>query len=129
MTFIRIALIALFIMSVPTLSGRAAAQTPGANTQPVFFSAIPDLPIMPGLRELPDQTVVFDKAQGRIVESVAFIESQFEEEVRRYYQTTLPQLGWVAAGDLDYVRAEERLHLSFERIEDERFLHVRIAPQ
>ena len=41
----------------------------------VFFSAIQDMPIMPGLHELADQTVMFDKPQGRIIEAVAEIDS------------------------------------------------------
>lgn len=94
-----------------------------------FFSAIPDLPIMSGLEELPDQTVMFDKAQGRIVESVAVIESQFENEIRVYYQETLPQLGWTRGDDGQYFRGNEVLQMNFERVEDERFLRVRVSPK
>lgn len=98
-------------------------------SRPVFFTAIPDLPIMDGLHELPDQTVMFDKAEGRIIESVAAIDSHFDEEVRSYYLKALPQLGWVPHEAGVYMRGSERLQMNFEQVEDERFLRVRISPQ
>lgn len=112
-----------FVIGAPTLVSAENIDSP------VFFHSIPDVPIMPGLRELPDQTVMFDKAQGRIVESVAIIESQFNEEVRVYYEDALPQLGWKRIDSGHYERAEERLQIGFEQIEDERFMRIRVAPK
>lgn len=103
----------------------------GAETiqKPVFFAAIQDMPIMQGLRELTDQTVTFDKPQGRIVEAVAQIDSLSEEAVRQYYAQTLPQLGWETLEEQKYVRGNEHLSLTFEQVEDERFLRITLTPK
>ena len=36
-----------------------------------YFSALPDLPVMPALEEVPEAGVSFDKPEGRIVEVYA----------------------------------------------------------
>ena len=75
-----------------------------------FVAGIEDLPLMPGLAEVRDAGVVFDKPGGRIVEAYA------EGAVRRaevigFYRQTLPQLGWQSAGDTAYRREGERLEI------------------
>lgn len=71
------------------LTALAAAAGAGA----AFVTEIEDLPLMPGLTQPPDSGVVFDKAAGRIVETYAVGDLQ-AGEVRRFYDRTLPQLGW-----------------------------------
>src|SRR3546814_17721527 len=56
----------LFCLAAPP--GDAAAQD-GAGSG--YVAGIPDLPLMPGLKELPDSGLVFDKPGGRIVEAFA----------------------------------------------------------
>ncbi len=83
-----------------------------------FFSNISDLPLMSGLYELPDAAVVFDKEEGRIVESAAAGEGVHHTQVIDFYTKTLPQLGWVvvssapAAGVGLYQRNGEMLSLT-----------------
>ncbi|WP_435641028.1 hypothetical protein [Micavibrio aeruginosavorus] len=83
-----------------------------------FFSNISDLPLMPGLYELPDAAVVFDKEEGRIVESAAAGEGVHHTQVIDFYTKTLPQLGWAvvssapAAGMGLYQRDGEMLNLT-----------------
>ena len=92
----------------PLLSaGPAAAQDANA-----YFSDLPDLPVMPGLEELPEAGVSFDKPEGRIVEVYAR-GAVTAEEILRFYQQTLPQLGWEAAGGERFRREGEVLDLSF----------------
>lgn len=105
-----------------------AVQTSDAPSA-VFFSAIQDMPIMPGMHELADQTVMFDKPQGRIIETVAEIDSVSKEQVQAYYKETLPQLGWSALEGDNYARGTEHLSLIFEEIEGERFLRVMLTPR
>jgi hypothetical protein len=106
----------------------AAAQTP-AQQDAQFFTAIADMPLMPGLIELPDQTVMFDKPEGRIIESVAEIESVSEEDVSKYYNTTLPQLGWSRIAENTYTREGEQLNLKFETLQRHRFFRITVTPQ
>lgn len=94
-----------------------------------FFSAIQDMPVMPGLVELPDQGVMFDKPEGRIVESVAAIQSGSREAIRAYYDSVLPQLGWTRLDIDKYMRENEDLQLGFETNEGRQFLRIMVAPR
>jgi hypothetical protein len=96
--------------------------------EPLFFSSIRDVPVMPALTELPDQTVVFDKAEGRIIESIAEIHDATNQQILEYYASTLPQLGWIAENPQSYTRETERLRLQFEKLDKHRFLRLMIAP-
>ncbi len=76
-----------------------------------FLSAVNDLPLMPGLAEVADATMMFDAPQGRIVE--AYATGALEPgAVTKFYADTLPQLGWTPAGD-GYERDGERLVIDF----------------
>lgn len=59
-----------------------------------FFSAIRDLPLMPGLTERPEAAIVFDHEGGQV--STALASGPVEPAaVRRFYRRVLPPLGWV----------------------------------
>ncbi len=77
-----------------------------------FFSGIEDLPVMPGLEQMRDAGVSFDKPEGRIVE-VAASGKVSRRAVVEFYRAVLPQLGWRAAGKGRYRREGEHLNLSF----------------
>jgi len=63
---------------------------------------------MPGLREITEAGMVFDKPSGRIVE--AFAEGPVSRQaVAEFYDSTLPQLGWRAGPDLSFSREGEQL--------------------
>ncbi|MGF1592310.1 MAG: hypothetical protein ACFCUW_03465 [Kiloniellaceae bacterium] len=104
---------------------QAVAQGGGTDA---YVEGIPDLPLMPGLKALPDSGLVFDKPGGRIVE--AFAEGSLTpESVRSFYDQTLPQLGWQREGTGAYLREGERLNLDLS--EDARGItvHFRLFPQ
>ena len=101
--------LALLCLLIPALSlGQAATQEPGR-----YFTELPDLPLMPGMAEMPDAGVSFDKPEGRIVEVYAQGEGT-EDEVLRFYRRALPQLGWEAAGPKRFRREGEVLNLEVE---------------
>ena len=75
-----------------------------------FVAGVEDLPLMPGLAEVRDAGVVFDKPGGRIVEAYAE-GSVGRSEVIGFYRQTLPQLGWRSLGDTAYQREGERLEI------------------
>lgn len=58
-----------------------------------FVPGFEDLPLMPGLAVVPNAGVVFDKPDGRIVETVA-AGPVGPAELASFYRSTLPQLGW-----------------------------------
>lgn len=101
----------------------------GGHDSPRFFSTLNDVPLMDGLEELLDQSVVFDKADGRIVESMAVGDDVAAEKIRSFYENTLPQLGWVKKGDGRYVRQDEVLQITIDKETGYNVVHVMVSPQ
>jgi hypothetical protein len=107
-----------------------AAENPqAAATPPRFFSSMQDVPLVAGLSELADQTVTFDKPEGRIIESVAEIESGSFDSVKKSYDEALPQLGWNRIAENSYARENEFLHLNFETYDGRNFVRVLVRPR
>jgi hypothetical protein len=100
----------------------------GLRAEERFFSAVEDLPLMPGLAEKPGSAVVFDKPEGRIVEMTA--EGGVDRAAARaFYDRVLPQLGWRKGADGTFRRESERLRLRFSRIGPSLVLRVTITPE
>lgn len=100
-----------FLFCFAGLPGGAAAQD-GAGSG--YVAGIPDLPLMPGLKELPDSGLVFDKPGGRIVE--AFAQGDVTAQaVIAFYDGALPQLGWRREAPGAYLREGERLKLDLSQ--------------
>lgn len=77
-----------------------------------------DLPLMPGLAEQAEARMSFDKAEGRIVETL--LEGQVPMHAAMdYYASALPGLGWTRADGgrmadrQAYVRGSDRLIVDF----------------
>lgn len=114
------ALFALTVLTAPPPDGaRAQAET--------FVTGTGDLPLMAGLREVPERAVVFETARGRIVEAYA-VGYLSAERVRSFYRDSLPQLGWRATGDLTFRREGEVLTLGFPSRGEPLTVRFRIAP-
>ena len=77
-----------------------------------FVAGTEDVPLMPGLRALPNSDVMFDKPEGRIVEARAE-GATTREKVEAFYAASLPPLGWKPAGRDVWQRDAERLRLDF----------------
>ena len=100
------------------LAAPAAAQDGG------FVTEIPDLPLMPGLTELAEAGISFDKPSGRIVE--AYAQGPVERAaVLAFYRESLPQLGWSPLGERGFARDGEKLVI--EVIDDEAPLTLRFS--
>jgi hypothetical protein len=77
-----------------------------------FVAGTEDIPLMPGLKPVPNSTMVFDKPEGRIVEAQAQ-GSTTRAKVEAFYATSLPPLGWKRTGLNQWQREAERLRLEF----------------
>lgn len=77
-----------------------------------FFETLYDVPVMPGLAEMPDRALVFDKPEGRFAQAGAAGKGVTEAGIRAFYAASLPQLGWKLTGADSYVREGEKLVLS-----------------
>lgn len=73
-----------------------------------FVTGFEDVPVMPGIAVDEGSAVAFDSPGGRIVQAYA-IGNVTRDAVRRFYQTTLPQLGWRRTGALEFEREGEQL--------------------
>lgn len=78
-----------------------------------FFSNLEDVPLMPGISELPEEGMVFDKPEGRIVEGVALMGGRAKQDVLTYYGGILPQLGWGRVKGDRFYREGEVLDIHF----------------
>ncbi|MCC7273937.1 MAG: hypothetical protein IT561_14800 [Alphaproteobacteria bacterium] len=94
------------------LAGALFLAPPHAVATEAFVDGLEDVPLMDGLKPLPDRSVVFDKPDGRIVESYA-MGAVRRADVVRFYDQTLPQLGWAGRAQA-YRREGENLRLGFE---------------
>lgn len=82
---------------------------------PVFFEALYDVPVMPGLEEARDQAMLFDKPDGRIASVVAASKTLQPPDVTRFYDESLPQLGWKKTAKNQYIRGGDRLVMDVTR--------------
>lgn len=89
-----------------------SAPVRAAAGETAFFETLYDVPVMPGLAEMPDRALVFDKPEGRFAQAGAAGKGVTEQGIRAFYAASLPQLGWQAAGGDSYIREGEKLVLS-----------------
>ena len=93
-----------------------------------FLSGFSDLPIMPGMQELPDANISFDTASGRIIEAFAKTE-QSVERILSFYKNILPQLGWRVEKDTMFVRDSEILIIDLRKDGDSVIVQFSLEPQ
>ncbi len=101
-----------FLLALSALGAQGPAPAALAEEAAAFMAGVADLPLMPGLAEVPDAGVVFDKPAGRIVE--AYAEGAVSRAaVTAFYINTLPNLGWRAKAEALFQREGELLRLGF----------------
>lgn len=124
MRFLTIILASIVLLGQGCFTVRAAS--PMHETE--FFMLVEDMPLMTGLVELQDETLSFDKPEGRIIESYASMENITRQQVVEYYKVILPQFGWGRVKDNVFFRAHEYLELSFVERAGKAFLRVTVRP-
>jgi hypothetical protein len=75
-----------------------------------FISGFEDLPLMPGLTQVPDAGTMFDTPSGRVIEAYAKGKVAVGD-VAAFYDKTLPHLGWKKVTAHRYRREGEVLDL------------------
>lgn len=106
-------------------SGFALPQT---GKGPVFFEALYDVPVMPGLEEVKDQAMLFDKPDGRIASVVAASRNLSAADITRFYDDSLPQLGWKKTVQNQYVRGSDRLVMDLSKSPPLTVVHFTLSP-
>ena len=93
-----------------------------------FFTAVEDLPVMPGLTERPGSAASFEKPEGRIVTLTAD-GAVSRNAVIAFYDRVLPQLGWIRARDGSFGRESERLRFAFAGAKAGLSVRITITPE
>jgi hypothetical protein len=119
-------LLRIFLLTAIAVAPAASATPAGAAD--VFLSRLEDLPLAPGLSEDAAAGLSFDSAGGRIVEAYAR-GNLTEDQVLRFYEETLPQLGWTAEGEREYRRGGEKLRLELTQSGQGLTVHYSLSPQ
>ncbi len=123
---LRITAILFLLHITPGNITTSFAQTPAP--EPQFFSMLQDVPLMPGLEEIADQTVSFDKPEGRIIESEAQMHDLTKDQVLNFYQRTLPQFGWGKIVENRFFRNNEFLEIYFDENDGRNVVKIIIKP-
>ena len=120
---IRLWLLSLMVLTLS--AGMVAAQNAKA---PVFFEALYDVPVMPGLEEVKEQAMLFDKPDGRIASVVAASKTLSAGDISRFYDESLPQLGWKKTAQNQYVRGSDRLVMDLSKSPPLTVVHFTLSP-
>ena len=117
------------LAALAVLAGFILCMSPPAalRAADAFVAGTEDLPLMPGLAMVKDAGLVFDTPQGRIVEAYAKGNTT-RKAVLEFYDQTLPQLGWKAAGIALYRREVEALRLELYQEKDWLTVRFYLAP-
>ena len=75
---LRSVVVFVFLMLIACVSGAAIAASQ------TYLRYLPDVPLMPSMVELDDQSMIFDKAEGRVIESSVLAGDLSEIMVREF---------------------------------------------
>lgn len=115
-------------LSLMVLALSAAMGWAQNTAAPVFFEALYDVPAMPGLEEVKDQAVLFDKPGGRIASVVAASKTLNAAQIVDFYDESLPQLGWKKTSQNQYVRGKDLLTMELTKAPPLTVVHFMLSP-
>jgi len=100
-----------------------------------YLTSLPDIPLMAGMTEIRDSGVVFDKAEGRIVEELVRAPKLTPAEVADFYNRVLPPLGWTriqpkpaSAYSSRFFRNGEQLVVNLDKLAAEGLVSFAVSP-
>ncbi len=104
-----------------------------AQAQTRYLASMPDIPLMAQMAEIKDSRVVFDKAEGRIVEETVKAANLSPADVLKFYNATLPALGWTGLGTSGslarFSRNGEQLIVNLEKLQAEGLVSFAVSPK
>ncbi len=92
-----------------------------------FFHSISDLPLMYGFKENENTAIIFEKLDGRIIETSA-VGSVSQAKLEKFYVEILPELGWQEVEKNLYKREGELLNIKFSSNSKVTTIYVTITP-
>lgn len=118
-----------YILAVLALCFSAGPKGGFASENQAYLHYLPDVPLQAGTAELVDEAVLFDKAEGRIIESVVDAGKTPEKQALNYYSEALPPLGWTPSGRGVFVRNGEQLTVKWEKVPGGAILRLSLWPK
>ena len=109
------------------LQGQALADDKNPQNQ-AYFSVLADIPLMPEMKEMTDQSFVFDKAEGRVVETVGLLSPSDTRDPQKFYETALPPLGWKPLKTGVFQRNNEQLVVRAEKLTQGVLVKFQLSP-
>ena len=81
-----------------------------------FVDGLGDIPNFKDMKNVEDSFVLFDKIDGRYLYSET--EGYYnKKEISKFYNSVLPNLGWVLIKENKFERADEVLEIKFEQVD------------
>ena len=93
-----------------------------------FLQYIDDVPLMEGLYESTEESMVFEKPEGRIVKTTALSQSLNVQSIEKFYAIALPQLGWHEVSENTYLRQDEKITIRYARDSDYTLVYFTLEP-
>ncbi len=115
-------------LAASALGAQAPHEAALAGEDTAFIAGVADLPLMPGLAEVPEAGLVFDQPSGRIVEAYAQ-GAVSRAAVRAFYRDALPNLGWRAKAESLFQREGEELRLDISGDDGALIVRFTLHPQ
>ncbi len=94
-----------------------------------YLRYLSDIPILEKGEELEEQAIVFDKAEGRVVEEVVFVPHFDQKKIKNFYMVALPALGWKAVYPERFLRNGEQLIVKIEKADGGVFVRFALSPE
>ena len=63
-----------------------------------FIEGLEDVPVMEGMKQVPSDSISFGNEESRLVEALLTSNKVGFKKVEKFYQDTLPQMGWTYQG-------------------------------
>ena len=78
------------------------------SAKAAFIEGLEDIPVMDGLQQAANDNISFGNEESRFVEVVLTSATSKFANVRNFYTSTLPQMGWIFQGQRDNTLLFER---------------------
>lgn len=85
-----------------------------------FIEGLEDVPVMDGLKQVPNDSITFGNEESRFVEAILIGENFNFSKVEKFYKDTLPQMGWTFQGKKKNVLTFFRDRESIEIVREEK---------
>lgn len=88
-----------------------------------------DIPVYQGLVENKEARLLYDVVEGNIVDTLFEGDASSYNNIKHFYEETLPQIGWKKVKYQIYERGDERLELDYSLSDNKIMLQFSLRPK